>query len=98
MNKHNAAEYLPLVIALSEGKTIQFKLTTDDKWVESLNPSFDSFLPRNYRIKPEPRQFEGVTQSTMRCSTNTGGYISLDVQWDNDPPKIGTKFRLIEII
>lgn len=98
MNKNNAAEFIPLVQALSEGKTIQFKLTTDDKWVESLNPSFDSFLPRNYRIKPEPIELEGITQATSRCHNDDSGMIRLTVNWPSAPPKIGTKFRLIEIL
>lgn len=97
MNKNNAAEFIYLVQALSEGKTIQVFHPSFKEWENVENPEF-CYSPESYRIKPEPREFDGVTQSTMRCSTNTGGYISLDVQWDNDPPKIGTKFRLIEIL
>lgn len=59
MNKYNAKDYLPLVQALADGKTIQAKYPV----------SMDSFDWRdckgdipfhghasNYRIKPEPRE------------------------------------------
>ena len=71
MNATNAAEYIPLVQALADGKTIQFKLTRDDKWVDSLNPSFDSFQPKNYRIKPTPREW------TMLVPTSANTYNDL---------------------
>lgn len=51
MNKDNAAEYLPLVQALAEGKTIQF--FTDGKWCDSPSCQFAYGVDR-YRIKPEP--------------------------------------------
>lgn len=55
MNKENAKEYLPLVQALAEGKTIQYK--QDGIWKDPLDLSF-SLEAHKYRIKPEPRTFE----------------------------------------
>lgn len=57
MNKDNARDFLPLVKALAEGKTIQYR--HDGGWedvdlfggVDFDNP------PECYRIKPEPREF-----------------------------------------
>ena len=52
MNKYNAKEYIPLIQALADGKTIQ--LNTSNKWVDlSFAMSFDRD-PDQYRIKPEP--------------------------------------------
>jgi hypothetical protein len=47
MNKQNAKEYLPLVQALADGKTIQLKI--NHCW-EDLD------CPTQFRIKPEPRR------------------------------------------
>lgn len=55
MNKDNAAEYLPLVQALAEGKTIQIKETIGSGWFDDRAPDFN-LPPREYRIKPEPRE------------------------------------------
>lgn len=61
MNKNNAAQFLPLVQALAEGKTIQRK----DAWGEWIDRTFPSFIhaPENYRVKPwqmpsPPKGFE----------------------------------------
>ena len=97
MNKNNAAEFIYLVHALSEGKTIQVFHPTRKDWENTENPDF-SYLPDRYRIKPEPCQFEAITQATSRCHNDDSGSIRLDVIWPSAPPKIGTKFRLIEIV
>ena len=54
MNASNAKDYLPLVQALAEGKTIQ-KFSDGDGWEEVRSPSFES-PAKLYRIKPEPSQ------------------------------------------
>lgn len=70
MDKSNAAQFLPLVQAVADGKTIQLlKATFGGKreWID-LSPeniTFGFFDPAFYRIKPEPRtyyliQFDGV--------------------------------------
>jgi hypothetical protein len=68
MNKENAKDYLPLVQALADGKTIQFKCllmetipyNSDFKWKDiACNSEFKwTNAPDHYRIKPEPRTWE----------------------------------------
>ncbi len=56
MNKNNAKDYLPLVQALAEGKTIQW-MPGDSamcKWEDRVEMDF-SQPPFAYRIKPEPK-------------------------------------------
>ena len=57
MNASNAKDYLPLVQALAEGKTIQSGQIggSDRHWVDNLNVEFSN-PPAFYRIKPEPSQ------------------------------------------
>lgn len=50
MNKENAKYYLPLLTALSEGKTIQMKV--GEVWIDQSYLMFDS-NHTHYRIKPE---------------------------------------------
>ena len=58
MNKHNAKDFLPLVQAMAEGKTIQY-LAFGDTWKDTdVMPS--TTPPSCYRIKPEPIQRWGV--------------------------------------
>jgi hypothetical protein len=52
MNKENAYLYLPLVQALTEGKTVQFEYAKDI-WKSFVNLEF-THSPEKYRIKPEP--------------------------------------------
>lgn len=54
MNKDNARDYLPLVQALADGKVIQVQ-GPDGSWYDVSEPSFN-YLPKDYRIKPEPRE------------------------------------------
>lgn len=53
MNASNAKHYLPLVQALVEGKTVQYRLL-GEKWSTGGDVDF-SLPPDQYRIKPEPR-------------------------------------------
>lgn len=52
MNKDNARDYLPLVQALAEGKTIQYYSPTTAKWYDFPDVAFDRPVT-SYRIKPE---------------------------------------------
>ena len=97
MNANNAAEFLPLIQAFVEGKTIQVFNTSREEWLDTNNPEFCS-SPKYYRIKPEPIELEGITQATSRGHRDGSSMIRLTVNWPSAPPKIGTKFRLIEII
>lgn len=54
MNASNARDYLPLVQALADGKTIQWKHRTMG-WIDS-NELSDAYPASDYRIKPEPRE------------------------------------------
>ena len=53
MNKDNARDYLPLVQALAEGKTIQSN--HNGEWFDLPSPSFCDPISL-YRIKPEPKK------------------------------------------
>ena len=55
MNKDNAKDFLPLVQALADGKTIQF-LGYDNVWYDELTNLVFSSTPNRYRIKPEPKK------------------------------------------
>lgn len=54
MNASNAKDYLPLVQALAEGKTIQ-RFSNGDGWEDVRSPSFEN-PAKLYRIKPEPKK------------------------------------------
>lgn len=56
MNQQNAHEYLPLVQALADGKTIQFNDGGD--WVDVAELNTVPYDPDEYRIKPKPRTFD----------------------------------------
>jgi hypothetical protein len=55
MNAQNAREYMPLVQALADGKTIQ--CNDRGEWVDVDSLYTDLYGPDEYRIKPEPRTF-----------------------------------------
>ena len=52
MTKEKAQQYLTLIQALAEGKTIQVYLPYNNKWVDKDDLAFDA-PPDRYRIKPE---------------------------------------------
>lgn len=54
MNKNNAAQYLPLIRALAEGKEIEVRGRNGQGWAAANKLNF-SGPPSDYRIKPEPR-------------------------------------------
>lgn len=62
MNKDTAAQYLPLVQALAEGKTLQ--LNSGGNWRDESDVIF-SFPPNRYRIKPEPRKIWTINSVTL---------------------------------
>jgi len=55
MNKSNAKDYLPLVQALAEGKTIQMRYA-DKIWRDVDHIDIVSVDADRYRIKPEPKK------------------------------------------
>ena len=59
ITKDNAHQYLPLVQALAEGKTVQVRVSPGSSTFIDMHPSGLTFQerPEDYRIKPEPRRF-----------------------------------------
>lgn len=55
MNKDTAKDYLPLVQALAEGKTIQWMNMAGEWHDQIVETSFSASADR-YRIKPEPKK------------------------------------------
>ena len=93
MNKDNAAQYLPLVQAVADGKVIQHnpRVMVNAEWIDLHNPSFTE-PPENYRIKPEPREWwlvrssasgsfakEFPNEQDARAYAETFGYAALVV-------------------
>jgi len=71
MNASNAKDYLPLVQALVEGKTVQYRLL-GEKWSTGGDVDF-SLPPDQYRIKPEPREW---WYNRYPDGRDCGGYAS----------------------
>lgn len=60
MDREQAKALLPVIQAFAEGKTIQYRLSDKSVW-DSLPKNGEMVFtlnPSNYRIKPEPREFE----------------------------------------
>ena len=59
ITKDNAHQYLPLVQALMEGKTVQVRVSPGSSAFIDMHSSGLTFQepPEDYRIKPEPRRF-----------------------------------------
>ena len=79
MNQQNAHEYLPLVQAIADGKTVQV-LGKDGNWYDS--PLLNTPTSR-YRIKPEPRTFEMWLDKDTGCMStleliNEFGHVRFD--------------------
>lgn len=58
MNKNNARDYLPLVQALADGKSLQYNVNRSDEAPELVDLedfTFDEHFT-GYRIKPDPRE------------------------------------------
>ncbi len=56
MNRDNARDYLPLVQALADGKTIQGLMWSSGKWEDMAGEICFDGPVSDYRIKPEPRE------------------------------------------
>lgn len=94
MNAQNAKEYLPLVQALSEGKTIQFEMR-EGGWVDAKNPDFQNYLANRYRIKPEPRRFWIVEYPQEHWN---GHYALHGVKQNLEQVPYLKQFEVVEII
>ena len=63
MNRDNAKLYLPLVQALADGKTIQFRAKEDSPWYTQTDGNLTFlYAPEQYRIKPEPQKVHAVVR------------------------------------
>ena len=90
MNASNAAQFLPLVQALADGKKIEILDHHTKKWRDLNDPQFTS-NPECYRIKPEPREWHGKVVETTRAYEN--GYRDFTIRIPSDPkgdlPELG---------
>ena len=76
MNKENAKDFLPLVQALAEGKTIQYSYYKDG-WKDIEGPSLLG-RPEQWRIKPETKQAKGRV-FLYKHLTTTGSFSALSL-------------------
>ena len=90
MNAKSAHQYLSLVQALANGKTIQYRHSTKG-WLDSNEMHFD-VMPECYRIKPEPRTFE-IVRSKLSC-----GSIYDAETWDGSNPEMWERITVQEVL
>lgn len=90
MNAQNAKDYLPLVQALTEGKTIQWDRSFNEpnKWVDMINIDFSESI-EHYRIKPDPRRW----WLTRHRSTEIGWQI-----WGMIPGVSTAEYDIVEVV
>lgn len=92
MNSSNAKQFLPLVQALAEGKTIQIRDPyKGDVWEDGFNVEF-SFGPERYRVKPvAPRElfevrYKGgsrmVIEETLKEAQRTIAKCAVPEAWE----------------
>lgn len=77
MTREEIKEMLPILVAFSEGKTIQSRCFGDmSSWYDDEDPSFDDDL--EYRIKPEPkyRPFKDAEECWVEmCKHHPFGWV-----------------------
>lgn len=88
MNKENAAQYLPLVKALAEGKTIQHVF--ENEWIDLPSIIFNQPV-EFYRIKPERK-------TITRFVNVYPGDIVTSIHRDKDLARIGGSPRRIACV
>jgi hypothetical protein len=79
MNRQNAHEYLPLVQALANGKTLEYYHKYNG-WAVSSEIPFD-MKPKFYRIKPEPRTLKLYIIDTNDGETVVTTHPTFDSRW-----------------
>jgi hypothetical protein len=77
MNKDNAKDFLPLVQALAEGKTIQFKGIDNDTFEDIVGEHWFDDEATEYRIKPEPKK-EWIRVGKWNVGTSMRCYASCE--------------------
>jgi len=76
VNKDNAHDYLPLVQALADGKTIQ--VFNSERWLDTdYITSNKNSNPVYYRLKPERERNEARSELTFRLERNTVQQVQL---------------------
>ena len=89
MNQQNAKDFLPLIQALADGKTIQIK-PLESEWEDIYR--IDVYYPTiYYRIKPEPRTFK-IVRSKL-----TGDIYSAET-YDGSSPNIWEYITVQEVL
>ena len=78
MNKNRAIKYLPMITALADGKTIQFR-NMNGVWTDTIDPSFNTC---DYRIKPKPIEIWCMVNSDNHCMGNFNSEIKCHNQID----------------
>lgn len=78
MNKDNAKDYLPLVQALADGKSIQ--VLSAGEWKDAEQLTTLSRSANDYRIKPEPRE---IWFNELPSGTLSGPYFSEDAAFQD---------------
>jgi len=97
MNKNNAAQFLPLVQALAEGKTIQYN--DNGTWCDMHGDSIAfGNLPGHYRVKPEAREWKGKISDTRWNSDGIAEFTIIFRGEIDQLPKVGETIRVREII
>lgn len=93
MNKDTAKDFLPLVQALADGKTIQIFHPSRHVWGCAKNPHFTYGLD-HYRIKPEPREWKACVSTSRH---EEPGLLFHYDEGDEDDPKYEV-IRVLEIL
>lgn len=62
MTREEAKEWLPIIQAWAEGKTIQYQINPRSRWTDIINDLYTSNPTSNYRIKPQPKYRPFKTQ------------------------------------
>jgi hypothetical protein len=95
MTKESAKDYLPLVQALADGKTIQLNVGSAacPKWMDEWSDFAFIDPPSNYRIKPEPRRIYGLLDKNGNLA-----YCTLKPRQPSDIPDAITEVEFIEVV
>ena len=79
MNSQNAHQYLPLVQALADGKTLQIQ--NSQGWIDLTDELNFVFDPEEYRIKPELRTFKLYIIDTVNGEPVLTTHPTMDHRW-----------------
>ena len=92
MNKDNAKDYLPLVQALADGKTIQF-LYSSGAWGCCEEINYARYSAERYRIKPESREIWVNIYGDGELQAHGSEQKAKNSYCDVDGVRVAVKFR-----